>query len=168
MALVTLLPAALVFRARFRAFAAARVILAIAFVASLPALGFLGLGVFDTHAPLPDRIAAALTIGAAAGGLLGFMGPETSGGCTQWAGILVVAHTSRLALVAGRAAWANDAREMIASGAAALGELGAAVLVALALFQLLAAMLGRRARQVDVHQIIGAGAPARGGGEREE
>ena len=158
-ALVTLLPAALVFRARYRAFAGARTAVGIALAASVPAVAFLAMAAFDTSVPSVDRAASGIAAASALTALLGFMGPETSAGCSQWAAIIVIAHTSRLTIHAIRAAWAGDAHGMASFGAAALGELIASTLVTFALFQILAATLSGLARQVDVHRIVGASAP---------
>jgi hypothetical protein len=164
--LVTLLPAALVFRARYRAFAGARAALGVALALSAPALALLAFAAFDEGAPVGDRVASGAAAASALTALLGFMGPETSAGCAQWAGLVVIVHTSRLTLHAARAAWSGDAHGIAAFGAAALGELIASTLVTFALFQILAALLSSRARQVDVHQIVGAGAPSHPDTER--
>ena len=151
--ILTLLPAALVFRARYRAFRAARVILAVALVACLPGVALLALGAFDVAAPVGDRLTAGLACGAVLTALFGFMGPETSAACVQWAATVVLAYAARGALDAIEAAWSGDAIAMSAYAAAAAGELIASMLVTFALFQILAVALASRARQVDVHQI---------------
>lgn len=152
---LTLLPAALVFRARYRAFRAARVILAVALAASLPGVVLLVLTALDGAAPLGDRVTALLASGAVLTALFGFMGPETSAACVQWAATVVLAYAARPALDAVMAAWSGDAAAMSASAAAAAGEIIASMLVTFALFQILAVALAHRAREVDVHEIVG-------------
>jgi len=186
--LVTLLPAALVFRARYRAFAGARAILGVALALSVPALVLLALAAADGGAPIADRVASGAAVAAAMTALFGFMGPETSAGCSRWAALVVVAHTMRLAVAAGAAALAANAGDIGGGGggggagsgveasalsmatgfaAAALGELIASMLVTFALFQIAAAIWAERARQVDVHRIVGAGAPSSPGELKE-
>lgn len=158
MAMATLLPAALVFRSRYRAFRAARIILGGALVASLPAVVLLGAQAFDGNALVGDRVIAAAVVASAAAATLGFMGPETSAGCAQWAAIVVGTVVARPVWHAMLAAWSGRGPDVIALTTAALGELMATTLVTFALFQLLAAALAGQAREVDVHRAVGAGA----------
>jgi hypothetical protein len=166
--MVTLLPAALVFRARYRAFREARVILAIALAASLPALALLVMTALDPAGSLGDRATATLAVASGLTALFGFMGPETTAGCSQWAAFVVIAQAARPMRHAVVAAWDGDAPTMTAFGAGALGELIASMVVTFAVFQIFAAALGGKARQVDVHQIVGAGKPSRSGEEPSE
>ena len=152
----TMLPAALVFRARYRAFRGARAILAFALVLSLPALGFLSASFFNST-ELAPRALAAVGVVAGAAATLGFMGPETSAGCAEWAGLVVAVQAALPTWRALQAAWAGANGPMVDWTAAALGQLLASTLVTFALFQVLAAAFGARARKVDVHRAIGAG-----------
>jgi hypothetical protein len=156
--MATALPAALLFRARYRAFLAARVILGAALVLSLPAVVLLALSAMDGTRPLVERCLAAIGVVAAAAGTLGFMGPETSGGCAQWAALVVGAYAARPTWGAVASAWAGRTQDTLALSAAALGALVASTLVTFAVFQILAAALARQARQVDVHRAVGPGA----------
>ena len=156
--LATVLPAALVFRARYRAYRGARTLLAIALVLSLPALALLGASALGAGADVVTRVLSWTALAAAAASTLGFMGPETTAGCMQWAAILVGAVVARPAWRAVEAAWAGHDAPMLASTAAAVGELVATTLVTFALFQLVAAAFADRARATtDVHQVVGAG-----------
>jgi hypothetical protein len=155
--MATALPAALVFRARYRAFRAARVILGVALAISFPAIILLVLRVADGGQPISARGVAAAGIVGAVAGTLGFMGPETSAGCMQWAALVVGAFAARPAWGAVSSAWSGREQDTVALTTAALGSLVASTLVTFALFQILAAALARQARKVDVHRAIGAG-----------
>jgi hypothetical protein len=156
--MATALPGALLFRSRYRAFRAARVILAAALVASLPAVVLLVLIAVDGGTPLVARGIAATGVVGAAAALLGFMGPETSAGCAQWAALLVGAFTARPTWRAIAAAWSGRDEDILALSSAALGALVASTLVTFAIFQILAAAFARQARKVDVHRAVGPGA----------
>jgi hypothetical protein len=158
LAMATALPTALLFRSRYRAFRAARVILGAALAVSLPAVVLLALGALDGGQTLAARGIAAVGLAGAAAATLGFMGPETSAGCAQWAALVVGAYAARPSLRAGMAAWSGRDQDTLALTAAALGALVAATLVTFALFQVLAAALASQARQVDVHRAVGPGA----------
>ncbi len=161
LATVTALPGALLFRARYRAFAAARAIIGVSLAASGLFLVLATAGALDSAAPMICRIgdgAAAITILTA---FFGFMGEETSGGCEGWAALLLVVHALRLASqtfvggldsgLAGRfGRWG-----FVVGG---VGEFFASTIVAYAIFQLLAAIFAKDARKVDVHRIVGVSA----------
>jgi hypothetical protein len=157
-AMATLLPAALVFRARYRAFRGARAILGVALLLSLPAALLLGKVALDGGADTGARIVGAVGVAACAASTLGFMGPETSAGCTQWAALVLGVMAARPAGRAVAAAWSGRDREMVAAMAAGLGELIASTLVTFALFQLFAAVFRSQARLVNVRKAVGAGA----------
>ncbi|MGO9713440.1 MAG: hypothetical protein ACLQBL_31575 [Polyangiaceae bacterium] len=157
-AMATALPGALLFRSRYRAFRAARVILAIALAVSVPAVVLLAMTAADGGVALGARALAAVGVAAALAATLGFMGPETSGGCAQWAALVVGAYAARPTWRAVASAWSGRDPDTLALSAAALGALVATTLVTFALFQLLAAVLGGQARQVDVHRAVGPGA----------
>jgi hypothetical protein len=161
--MATALPAALVFRSRYRAFRAARVILGVALALSVPAVILLALFAVDATQTLGERCVAGVGVLAAAAAMLGFMGPETSGGCAQWAALVVGAYAARPAWRAVGSAWSGRNQDTVALTSAALGALVACTLVTFAVFQILAAALARQARKVDVHRAIGPGAsePAR-------
>lgn len=153
--LIATVPGVLLFRARYRAFKAARVILAAALVAALPALALVATQVIAAQAPLLDRIGGVALIAASLLSVAGFMGAETSGGCTLWAGLILLTHASRLAM---RGFEASGGAERYTLWATALGELMATTLVAVGVFQLLAVALARAARRVDVRKAVGPSA----------
>jgi hypothetical protein len=161
LALATLLPAALLFRARFRAFRAARIVLTVALACALPAVVLGALGAIDGSAPLPARLAdGAVAIGALTG-LFGYMGAETSAGCDRWAALILALSSLRVAVHAPQLLGALAEQPLpgeASDGAwghliAAIGMLAATTIAAYGLFQILAIALGSRARTVDVHQI---------------
>ena len=158
---LTILPGALLFRSRYRAFKVARVILALALIASVPAeIGF-GLTAYDAAAPLVTRVADGIVLLAVLGAGFGFMGAETTAFGAFWGALIVTTHAAGIGLrasgwIAGSDAFlAPHAWTFVAGG---VGEWVAATLAAHAIFQLFAALLGKWARRVDVHQIVGISA----------
>ncbi|HEY2513819.1 MAG TPA: hypothetical protein VGI39_23285, partial [Polyangiaceae bacterium] len=121
-AMSTLLPAALIFRARYRAYRGARTLLAAALLLSVPAIVLLALAFFG-GGELAPRVLAAVGVLAGAAATLGFMGPETSAGCAEWAGLVVGVQAALPAWRALQAAWAGEDAAMAAWTAAALGQL---------------------------------------------
>ncbi len=180
LALATLLPAALLFRARFRAFRAARVVLTAALVLSLPAVVLAVRGALDPSLPLAVRVADGAVAAGTLTGLFGFMGAETSAGCDRWAALVLALASLRVAAGAPQLlAMLGDHSAPVDPGygawghvIAAIGTLAATTIAAFGLFQLLALALGSRARTVDVHQIAAkpdrdSDARARGDSEEE-
>ena len=156
--LVTLLPGALFFRARYRAFRAARIILALTILASAPAMVGLALGAIADGEALP-RIIHGTTLLIALTAFCGFMGEETTGACTAWALFVIFGHATRLGLqTLGGGSQLYGSWGFVVG---AIGEFVAAALVAFAIFQLLAVAFAREARKVDVHRIVGPGAEDR-------
>ena len=158
---LTILPGALLFRSRYRAFKVARVILALALLASIPAeIGF-ALTTIDAAAPLVTRVADGIVLLAVLGAGFGFMGAETTAFGAFWGALIVTTHAAGIGLrasgwIAGSAAFLGPhAWTYVAGG---IGEWVAATLAAHAIFQLFAALLGKWARRVDVHQIVGVSA----------
>ncbi len=154
--LVTLLPAALFFRAQYRAFRAARGFLVVALALAVPSVLFLGRGAIAGDTSLLLRIADVIVITAVLASFAGFLGPETTGACMLWGAVLLVAAPARhlVASVLGGA----GASRLGPSAALAMGHGLAGTVVSLGLYQLLAATLARRARMVDVHRIVGPSA----------
>jgi hypothetical protein len=146
-------PAALVFRSRYRAYAGARAILAAALALALPLATYSALGIDD--APLGVQITCGVTLLALGASLLGFMGSQTSVGGDYLAALLIVAVTAEIAALgaarlpglveSGSAAeWVSMLGSAVSFGvAAALGAVG--------LFQVLAMRNWDRAREVNVH-----------------
>ncbi|PIE05864.1 MAG: hypothetical protein CSA75_02530 [Sorangium cellulosum] len=142
----TALPAALLFRARYRAYAGARVALLVALVATLPAVILAGMAM--ASGPLLASVAAALTLVAILTSLLGFMGEGTTAASTAWAIFVVVMFGSELM---ARSLWMRTGWEAYQLDLRA----GAMMMVACALtskglFQLLARAFAEDARRVDV------------------
>ncbi len=146
---VAALPAALLFRSRYRAYAGARAILAAALALALPLLSYCALAI--DGAPLAVQITSALAIVAVGFSLVGFMGSETTVAGDYLAGAIIAAVVAQVgAVTVGKLQPANPQVwiSMLAS-AASFG--GAAAVSAIGLFQLLAGRHWERARQVDVH-----------------
>jgi hypothetical protein len=161
--LVTSLPATLFFRARYRAFREARLVLTVALVASLPALAFGILGAADGTAPVAVRIADTLVAASALTGLFGYMGAETTGGCDRWAGVVLVVYAARIAVNIVPElldpAGAGDSYGQWGYVTASAGALAASTLTAVGLFQILALFFAERAREVDVHRVAAQSHP---------
>ena len=149
----TLLPAALLFRSRYRAYSGARWVLAGAFALSLPFAGYhvarllqgdLGLGHLG-------EVAAVLAVLAS---LAGFMGAETTGAASYIAFSVVGAATAELALAAlsGLASPLEAPLELVGIGLSALAFAGTAAMTALGIFQILAWRFTADARRIDLHQ----------------
>jgi len=156
--LITLLPGALFFRARYRAFRAARVILAVTLLLSLPAMVGLVLGAIADGEIVP-RIMGGATLLATLTAFFGFMGEETTGGCGRWALLIILVHATRLGVqTLGQGSGVYGQWGFVIGAA---GEFAAAAIVSFALFQLLAVAFAREARKVDVHRIVGPGAEDR-------
>ena len=84
----TALPAALLFRSRYRAYLGARVALLVALAVALPAAVHAGMAV--AQGPLFASVAAGLTLVAILTTLMGFMGEGTTAASTAWAVFVVV------------------------------------------------------------------------------
>ncbi len=162
--LITALPASLLFRARYRAFRAARVILSISLAVAIPAATFAIFSAIDDSAPLEMRIANALLAAATATGFFGYMGEETTGGCGRWAAVVLFVYAGRVAVHALPTETVHDGYGEWGYLIAAAGTLAATTLAAFGFFQVLATLFADRAREVDVHRIAARSIP----GERED
>lgn len=149
-----ILPAALLFRARYRAYVRARLILGAAIASALPFVIYsvmrvtqldLGFGLAQSGA-----IIAMVAIGAS---FLGFMGAETTGGGTATALGVIAALTIDLALQAlaapGGVASVKEAANIASSSAAFAGT---SAMASLGLFQILAWRFAADARRINLHQ----------------
>lgn len=142
----TALPAALLFRARYRAYLGARVALLVALAVALPAAVHAGMSV--AQGPLFASVAAALTLVAILSSLMGFMGEGTTAASTAWAVFVVVMFGVELMarslwLGTGWSAFTGDLH-------AGMMWMVACTLTSTGLFQLLAAAFAADARRVDV------------------
>jgi hypothetical protein len=155
------LPAALLFRAHYRAFRAARLVLGGALALSVPFAvhGLLrAVGVSD----LALQIANGVAVGSVFASLLGFMGSETTGAGTPLAALVTAAMagvlgTETLVDPGGLRPMGEALGPLVSIGAFAAG----ALLAALGLFGLLAWRLGPQARTVDPRPHHSAEKPAR-------
>jgi hypothetical protein len=143
------IPAALLFRSHYRAYPRGRVILGAAFVLSLPF--FVHEIALTTEGPAVARVAAALALLGPLSGLFAFMAAPT----TSMTALCAQALTALLALEIGlRQVYAPEAPGAgpVAYALTAVAFFASVVPIALGLFQTLAAIYAREAREVDVHR----------------
>ncbi len=139
------LPAALLFRARYRAYRPARWVLALTLGLSLPFLALEAGIVLEPGASVLTRLAAGLSIAAVLSGLFGFMGAGTTGGGSVWAALVLTVLTVEVGV---RELTSPLRGAPLAHGVTAIGLCCAAILATLGGFQLLAAGLARDARRL--------------------
>jgi hypothetical protein len=139
------IPAALLFRARYRAYAGARVFLGAALLVSLP---------FAVHTAWNlagsggvAQAGAVVVLLVLVGSLTGFMGSETTGAGAYLAPATVITLACELAL----RALGGSSRLGAATGAVAFA--GAAGLASLGVFQILAWRFAADARRIDIHRV---------------
>jgi hypothetical protein len=142
---LVLLPAALLFRSRYRAFRRARGVLAFALVASLPFLIMAGMLVADPAAPWVARAGAGASMAFILTSGFGFMGTSTTGWGAVWAVLLLVGIPLEVGLRHFVLADADSG--VLTYPATAIGLVCAATLAALGVFQLLAALWAPEARR---------------------
>ena len=144
------LAAALYFRARYRAYAGARVFLAAAFALSVP---------FVVHTCLElsgafgvGQVGSLVALAAIAVSLAGFMGAETTGAMYGPAPVVLTAFAIELSL---RALWSPGATRSIPSvvevATAGIAFGGASALASIGVFQILAWRFAADARRIDLH-----------------
>jgi hypothetical protein len=144
----TCLAATLFFRAHYRAYRGARALLALA---SLLALPFVVHAVTLTEVGPPlVRLSSATSLLAVASSLVGFMGAGTTALASAWALALLAVLPLDLALRPFATGHPVGAPWMVGVSVWAL----ACGLAALGLFQTLASLLARHARQVDVMRSL--------------
>lgn len=144
------IPAALLFRAHYRAYRRGRVILAVAFAVALPFLVQQGMVVAGSDALL-GRVGSTVAICAVLCSLFAFLDAPTTSAIAWWGG-----------LVTGAIAFDVGLRQFYvgpgAPGGVVAHVLTAAAFItsvspmALGLFQILAAVYAKDARRIDVHQ----------------
>ncbi len=148
------LPGALLFRARYRAYAGARWALGAAFVLALPFVGLIAWRLLTHEADL-STAGAIVALVVTLVGLVGFMGKETTGAGTYVGLSVLVGLGTELFLLDISHAGVLDAWSTIittALGSAAF--IAATGLAALGLFQVLASRLSGEARQIDLHAVV--------------
>ncbi len=144
------LPAALAFRARYRAYAGARWLLGAAFAATLPFLAHAIFRVASRELGL-EHVGDISVIIAVAASLLGFMGSETTGAGAYLAGAVVLALTADLALAGFAAQGGLTLRGAIAVATTALAFAATSSITFIGLFQILAWRLAADARRINLH-----------------
>ena len=146
------LAAALQFRARYRAYAGARVFLGTALVISVPFVVHVGLHLTREGGFGPAHLGAILVLLAVTASLTGFMGSETTGAGTYMGPTIVAAFALDLAL-SGIATLGigGGAPVLLALGVGAVGFGAAAGFTSLGLFQILAWRFAADARRIDLH-----------------
>ena len=144
------LPAALVFRSRYRAYTGARWLLVAAFLVALPSFGH-AIVQLALHDPHLGQLGASIVILAVLSSLTGFMGAETTGAGSFLAVAVVLAFT--VDLVVGRVALlsAFSPRDIVSVLSAGLAFAATSALTSLGLFQILAWRLAADARRIDLH-----------------
>jgi hypothetical protein len=143
------IPAALLFRSHYRAYQRGRVLLGAAFVLALPFLAHEA--ALTAGGPSVARVAAALALLGPLSGLFAFMAAPT----TSMTALCAQALTALLALEIGlRQVYAPPATGSgpLAYALTAVAFFASVVPIALGLFQTLAAIYAREAREVDVHR----------------
>jgi hypothetical protein len=141
---LSILPAALIFRARYRAYGQARRVLAVAILMSVP-YGLVQAAALSTFTEPLEGLAALLVLGVLLASLSGFMGEHTTAGGVVWAALLLVILPADLAFRGFSSGWGAEAWLHLRVGA---GTAAAALLVALGAYQILAGWLGDDARRI--------------------
>ena len=149
---VVSLAAALLFRARYRAYAGARVFLGTALILAVPFVVHV-VGIFGAEAPFgAAHLGAAAVLLAVAATLIGFMGAETTGAGPYLAFLLVTSAGLELAsrgiVVVGLL---GRLPPLVSVMVAAAGFGASAGFTALGLFQILAWRFAADARRIDLH-----------------
>ncbi|MCA9645960.1 MAG: hypothetical protein H6718_33500 [Polyangiaceae bacterium] len=146
---LTLLPAALLFRAHYRAYRRARYMLATALVLALPFVVTEGLLLFNQSAEWVTRIAAGVNVLIVVCSLFGFTSSATSGGGSWWAMFVLFLVPVEIGL-RQFTPLADAETGYLLYPATALGVQCASMLAALGLFQVVAARFGPHARDTSL------------------
>jgi hypothetical protein len=147
---MTILPAALFFRATYRAYRPARACLAVAVLLAMPFAWTQLLEVADGVTPVVLKAGALFNLVVVLCGLLGFMGQDTTGGGALCASVQIGVMAGDLAL--GELAGAPiQGYGPLTHGTTAAGLLCAAALASIGLFQMLSGFLAGDARRASLH-----------------
>ncbi len=146
---LTVLPAALMFRSRYRAFPRARHVLAAAMGLAAPFIALEVMLAFEAGAPTAVRVAASLSIAAVLSGLFGFMGEATTGASGFWAALVLAALPAEIA-VRQLTPLADADSGYLTYPATAIGILCASLLTSVGVYQLLAAFWAPEARRLSL------------------
>jgi len=145
------LSGALLFRARYRAYAKARWILGAAFAAALPFAVFSIARIYGLASEL-EALGAGLGIVALGACLLGFMGAETTGGGAMTALGVIFALAVDVALSVLSRPYATGSLVGVAHVVvAAVGFAGTSAVASLGLYQILASRFAADARRINLH-----------------
>jgi hypothetical protein len=144
------LGAALMFRARYRAYTGARVFLGLALVSSIPFLIQAGLGL--SAGVGPAQVGSIIALLAITASFTGFMGAETTGAGPYLAHGVALAFAVELASGAlGAPGARHDFDTVLQVLIASLAFVGSSVLAALGFFQIVAWRFAADARRIDLH-----------------
>jgi hypothetical protein len=140
------LPGALLFRARYRGYPRARLVLGLALAAAAPFAISRGLVTADSAGSVVDRVAAGIDLAVILAGLFGFMGADTTGGGSVWASLVIGCLSvdivvRELGNPVGMRLWAEHATTAVATACAA-------TLTSVGAYHLLAARLAWDARRL--------------------
>jgi hypothetical protein len=140
------LPGALLFRARYRGYPRARIVLGLALFAAAPFAISRGMVAADSAATVLDRVAAGVDLAVILAGLFGFMGADTTGGGTVWASLVILflsldIFLRELGTPTSLGLWAEHAVTAVAAACAA-------TLASVGVYHLLAARLASDARRL--------------------
>ena len=140
------LPGALLFRARYRGYPRARLVLGLALLAAAPFAITRGLVAASSVATVVDRVAAGVDLLVILAGLFGFMGADTTAGGSVWASLVILFLSAdiflrELGTAESIGLWAEHAATAVAAACAA-------TLASLGVYQVLAARLARDARRL--------------------
>ncbi len=165
---MTALPAALLFRSRYRAYRRARAVLAVALVAALPFVALeIALGL-DGTAPAVARAAAAASTAIVLTSLFGFMGQGTTGWSALWAVLILIVLPVEVSL--RHFTLADLDTGYLTYPATAVGIVCTAALTSFGLYQLLATLFAPEARrlsmtpQIRIEEAAESGATPRSSG----
>jgi hypothetical protein len=146
----TALPGALLFRARYRAYAGARWLLGAAFVLALPFVVLLAVK-FALHEPDLSTAGSIVALVVTLVGLVGFMGKETTGAGTYVGlSVLVGLGTELFLSDVGHPGTLSAWPTIVTTALGSIAFVAATGLSALGLFQLLASRLSEDARRIDL------------------
>jgi hypothetical protein len=160
----TVLPAALLFRAQYRAYRGARIALVVGLVLAIPAVVHAVLVV--ASGPMTARGTSLVAVLSVLVSCIGFMGSGTTAASTVWAVTVVAAFG--LDIVA-RAIWfAETGSSRIAQIHSGLMFMTAAALISIGIFKILASLLAGDARRVDVLGKDDEGPPPSEAGEASD
>lgn len=145
---LSVLPAALFFRAKYRAYRPARLVLAGAMLVSLPFVATQIMLLVDGDAAFALRVGALLGVIVILCGLFGFMGQDTTGAGTAWASLQIGILSGDIAL---REIGQAVSHTGLSHASAGVGTACAGALVSFGIYQILASYLAGDARRTTMN-----------------